>query len=365
MKLVTDEGPLFSPVRGRHYQFDRFNTTYREIYLDANDPAPFLPYLLIYPFQRVHRFEFSWKTLMTEDEAQAKGLRPILTYVKNTKELSEGDDRVEVQKLCVVKRSVKDQYYLLDREVHPFILDILSSDSVGVKLIFTFTLKIVEMNQILSDFPAGNFLAYAENLIVSELGCILRGLKFEELRGVAHGGIQQEIEDMKEKVNKEFAKHRFTLLRVMNEAVMILPESAKLILEQQNIALEKAKKEQLEISSKAKAAAEIITGNAQTIVLTKRAKDVGNAETEVLTKRTKEVGEIEADVLGQKLYELAGYQRTNKSNIDLTKVGIAEKLGNLSTLVSNNVFGDDSKFEEILTAELVAKKSQGGGQNAN
>ena len=358
MKLVTDKGPLFSPVRGRHYQFDHFNTTYREIYLDAEAEAPTLPYILIYPFQRVHRFEFTWKSLMTESKAAALGLQPLLTFTKNVKELHEGEDTASTQKMVIVVRTKKNQHYLLDREVHPFIMDLISKDSIGVKLIFSFTLKICNMNQILSDFPKGNFLQYAENLIMSELGSKLRNQIFEELRGAAHGGIKDDIKKVMAIVNKEFKKHGFMLLRIMNEAVMVLPESQKLIDAQMQVLTEESIAKQLEISSNAKAKAAIVTGDADTAVLEKRTRNVGAAETAVLTKRTADVGKAEADVIGQKVDKIRPYQERNNA----TKVNVSKNIGQVpGTLVLGNVFDNDTTLDEVVTANLITKK---GARNA-
>ncbi len=353
---ITDKGPiLFSPIRGRHYIVGRFNVATDEIYFDDNEPAPRLGFMILIPFlERIMTFPFTWQQLMTEEEAYAKNLRPLLTYEKNVKSSDESGDKVAPQKMCLVRRHRDDQHYLLDREVHPFDLRIVPTDGGEIKFIIKFTLLIEDAKRIYSEFPSGNFLSYAQDIISTKLGNKYRTMKLDELRGKDAEGVIDETDDVLNEINEtEFKDHSFKLLKIMVEDIVILPATQQQIAEIQKVSIERIKiegelhkKEQLLIQANAEANATKIKGNAKIEIDTKRTIDVGNAE---------------AKVLGEKITKILNYQQQNKALVDKTKEVVSYNHKNVTTLVETGGTKDSDVFEQVLVAEVTTK----GGSNGN
>ncbi len=346
--LVNDEGKyfLFSPFRGRHYLLARGNTSNREIFLDSSSPTPLFPFSILIPFfEEVHRFKFTWKSLMTEEDAIKRELKPLLTYEKNVKESGESDDVAVTQKMVMVTRTKKDQYYLLDREIHPFDITILSADSSDLKFVFTFTLRILDMNKILADFPEGNMLQVVENMIITELNCALRKLKLQELRGSIKDGIRDDVEKIKKKLNPEFHDHGFELLKVMNEAIIVLPSSRKRIEAEQGIEIEKSTKKVTLIKADATAKSTIKTRTAE-------------------IEMKKMEGMAEARVLDQKLRNLYQFRVADKKEINLTQKEVSKNLGStIGVVVLGNGSGleSDDKLISNIIANSIQTNQEGGG----
>lgn len=337
-----DSGWIFSPVRGRHYLLSRGSTTYREIFYSDTDPAPRFPFQVLVPyFQNVYKFRFEWKTLMPETEAIKKGLRPLLTFEKNIKSANEGPDAAVVQKMSLVFRVKEDQHYLLDREVHPFEVRVVSSDGVAIDFIFKFIIKIDDMLILLAKFSGGNFLTYIENQITSKLGTRLRQQEFTALHGISVDGIQDDCDKVRDEVNAKIQNlnYGFEILDVMHEATIIPPESTERIKAEQSIKIAEFTKK-----------AAITTGEGRAAVI----KLEGNAETEVQTKRTKNVGAEEVTVLENTL------KAQKNQGVNLTAVAIAKELSNLKGTL---VFGPNANLVDSMTANKIQTNDEKGGGN--
>ncbi len=356
----SDKGTLnFSPVRGKHYLVSRGNTVTREIFYDEEESAPILPISPLIPvFEQIFRFPFTWKSLMPEQDAKKRGLRPLVTYQVNMKGANETlDDDVAPQKMCIVQRSVDDQHYLLDREVHPIEINIASIDGTDVKLIFLFTIQILDMKLLLAKFPGGNFLQYAEKSVIAKLRSKLPRKKFDDIRGVASEdgspvGLQDDLNEIRDELNREEFEtiYGFKFLTIIHEDWIITPEAAARLKAVQEVELAKLGKKVVVTKAEGEADATKIKGNAETEVQKKRTTETGNAQTDVLKKRTAEVGKAEVDVLKQKIKAITPLQKLMNAN----SAAIAESLKDLDgTLITDKGALGGSNLVEMLIANSI------------
>ncbi len=358
----SDKSTLaFSPIRGRHYLVSRGNTVTREIFYDENEPGPALPISPLIPiFERIFTFPLTFKTLMPEQDAIKKGLSPLMTYRINVSEVdSTGKEVTTTQRMCIVQRTIKDQHYLLDREVHPIEISIASSDGTEVKLIFTFTIQILDMELLLAKFPAGNFLQYAENSIIAKLRKVLPKKTFDEIRGVAKGpdggeiGLQDDLEKIKNELNaQEFKKeYGFHFLVIMHENWILTKEAAERLKKIQDEQLEKIQKNIEITKAQGLAAATKLKGDAETDVLQKRKTDVGNAQTAVMTKRTIDVGAAEVTVLKNKIAAITPFQKLMNTNAATVSSNLKDLKGTLIT--DKGGIGGGTHLVEMMIANSI------------
>lgn len=357
----SDKATLtFSPVRGRHYLMARGNTVIREIFYDENENGPALPISPLIPFfQQIFQFPFTWKSLMTEQEAQTRGLRPMITYQRNLTGANENlTDAVIPQKMCMVQRTVHNQHYLLDREVHPIEIDIASVDGTDVKLIFTFTIQILDMKLLLAKFPAGNFLQYAENSIVAKLRAALPKKKFDEIRGVASDdgspiGLQDDLNQIRDALNNEEfeAKYGFKFLIIMHEDWILTPAAAERLSKIQAVETAKLDAKVIVTNAQATADARKVTGETEIAIETKKKTSVGNAQTAVMKKRTQEVGDEEVKILTKKIAAITPLQTLMNTNAATVSSNLKDLKGTLIT--DKGGIGGGSHLIEMLIANSI------------
>jgi regulator of protease activity HflC (stomatin/prohibitin superfamily) len=381
--LINDKGDfqLFSPIRGRHYLMANGNTVTREIFYDSEADAPDLPVKFLIPgFERIHRFKFTFKSLMSQQEAERRGLMPLLTFEQNIRGAGESDDDITVQKMCMVTRTIEDQHYLLDREVHPFEIVILSSDNSELKFVFTFTLKIDDANKVVSDFPGGNAMGYAERLIISELNTELRTLEMKELLGRAKGGIKDNLQTVIDTLNNgEFGPHGFTLLRINHEATIIPTKTQERINAAQEIPIAESKKEieligantqaeVIEIKAKANANAVTIAAKAESDATETKAKGtaaatetIQTAEIKMQVQRTTDVGKANTTVMLNNLKIIYQFNKHDKGIVDATQQSVARNLKDLKGVLILGEGGLSGKDDFVK--QLIANSIQTNTQN--
>ncbi len=354
--LINDEATycLFSPKRGLHYLKARFNTIEREIYYSKNDPAPTRP-IFFFPFiEEIFHFSFTFSSLMTEQKAAEKNLTPVLTFETNLKGSGEEDDTVKAQKMCMVTRTVENQYYLYDREVHPFEIEILSEDSTSIKFVLTYTLLIEDMFVILTDYASGNFLEVAERMIKYEINCIFRGRPFDELRGSIKNGIRDELDNIKTKLNDTFTTHGFRLDAITHEGTIIPESSMERVKARQSIQIEEDKKKASVIKAEADKEVKVIGAQAEA----QRLEITREAEIKMMVKETTDVGTARTVQLENQLGKVTAYNNANKEKVDETAVGVASRLGRMKAGVftGEGIFGKKDPLAEHVAATIVGNE---------
>jgi hypothetical protein len=309
---------------------------------------PLIPF-----FERVYTFPFYWEELMTEDEAKAKGLSAIVSFDPNMDEKGEAVNKASTTKMVIVQRYKADQHYFLDNEIHPFYLDVLTTDCHEVRLFFNFSIKIEDMALILRNHPKGNFLLTAGLKIRDELRSRLNTKSSNFLRGLTRKTILPFINEVIATLNPSFIEDGFSLNDIIEEYFFPYPlaqdifdaqmvQGKQEVLNETNVMVAENAAETLLINKKAEAAGVTVTGNAQNAVLKNREIEVGGAEVINFTK---------------KLVAL-------KNNPDKTKVEVAKHLSKVkgTLVIGGGVFDDSDPLVEQIKANMILKK---GGANGN
>ncbi len=352
---------FFSPRRGFHYLVSQGNVVADSIYLDNNSPVPFLfGNIILLPYiERIFTFPFVWKQLMTEQDAAKKNLIPLLTYKKEVEKSTtdngknDGKKMVETQSMCLVRRSRNDQWFLLDREVHPFDIKIVSSDGAEVQIVFKFVLRILDAKGIMSAYPSGNFLSYVEDLLKTEIGKKLREKELEELQGATKGGVNNDCELIVIDINQKttFPKDLFIIDTLLPEDVILSKGSESIIKARQEKSVQKITTDvRTEIAKQTKINAE---ADAEAITIK------GKAEITIAAEKTETVGTKEAEVLGLKLAKVIEFQKADKALVDETKVAVALQQNKVTTLVTTGTDEGNPIVKQLVAN--IATKGVGNG----
>ncbi len=361
--FINDRGDFcfFSPERGRRYLMARGNTIINEIFYDSEAEAPPLPFIFLIPwFQRIHKFKFTFKSLMSEDEAKKRNLKALVTFEQNLKGADESDDNITVQKMVMVTRTIEDQYYLLDREVHPFEITILSSDGSEVKFVFMFTLKIDDGMKVVSDFPGGNAMGFVERLIISKLNAKLRKLKFDELRGTTNDGILNELNEIISELNAgEFQPHGFSLLHITHEATIIPKATQERINAEQKVPIAESEKQASIKKAEGDAEVKKITANATA----EATRTTEAAVIEMAAKKVEDVGVKQTALLKNNLKVVYEFNKDDRGIVDQTKTKIAYNLGQTKGVVvigNETLSGGTARLVENIVANQIQTQEEGG-----
>jgi hypothetical protein len=337
--IFSETGGLnWSPKLSYHYAIAFGNMPFKEVHVTKAPATKLEAWHPLWPWEYVYKFPFYFDQLLPAEVAKQKGLTPVITFDQDVDKKGEEKSK-DVQKMCIVSRFEKDQYYLLDNEIHPIFVDIFNEDGAGMRFIFNYSIKTLDELEILRQYPAGNYLVVASKKIKQEMHSRFVEKGLDQLNGSKEKCLPQIIATIKEELNKQFVPKGFSLDDVVEEFFFPYSKTQELI----DMRVDKSKNDVENIIK-------INTADTDASVL----KTKGNAETEVQVKRTKEIGAINVGIFQKKAVAATDMVVKIKKQVNPTEVQVAEKMSNLKGTYFAGGSGGGNNGNGVNTTEIAA-----------
>lgn len=350
--LFSETGGLnWSPKTSYHYAKAFGNQPFESVCVTKTPKTRWEVWNPVLPWDYLYKFPFYFDQMLPLKVAEAKGLTPTITFDQEVDKAGEEKTK-NVQKMCIVNRFEKQQYYLLDNEIHPLFVDLFNKAGAGMRFIMNYSLKTIDMLEILKNYPAGNYQVVASKKIKQELHAEFVRKGLDQLNGSDNKCLPEIVEKVKTTLNAEFRKKGFLLEDIVEEFFFPYAKTQELINKRLDKAMNDIDNVMVENTATAKANA---------------AKTTGAAETEVLVNRAREIGKVDTNVFNTMVNTVASYVEKIRGKKDVTKIAISENISKVKgTVALGNVFDNDRDgLDALETTNLLKFMNKKGGQNAN